>query len=140
MYSAIGVMHMSTLRNAWQRFLHWDLAYAVRDWFVQIYLERVVQYHAVTSQVLFDFKNGEWEELISGPEDDRTSGLVHVFIDQMLATGDPAKLVIVVHTRQDSGYVMGMTHEKKHKTFFFRAGTYEMAQAFTDICLWIKEA
>ena len=112
----------------------------VKDWFIQLYLERVVQYHNVTSQVLFDYKNGEWEQLIAGPDEDRTNGLVHVFIDQMLTTGRPEKLVIVVHTRQDSGYILAMTHEKKNKTFFFRAGLYEMAQAFTDACLWIKEA
>ena len=113
---------------------------AIKDWFVQKYLEYRVSKHIASQKYLFDYKDGNWEEMISGPDTPQTNGIIDVFVDQMIHTGRPEKMIHIIRTRNNSGVVMGMTKDRKVESFFFEEGIYDFARAFVDICLWVKEA
>jgi len=112
---------------------------AIKNWFIQKYLKLIVRHQHVYSQVLFDYANGNWEEMVAGPGDERTSGLVDVFLNQLVNSGRDQIIVAIIHTYEDGGYVLAMTSDRHYCERWFIHGIHEMAEAFVDVSLWCKQ-
>lgn len=91
------------------------------------------------SQILFDYNSGEWELMISGPGDKRTFNLIEIFLDQVLNQGTNQIIVAVIHTTEDSGYLLAVTNDHHYCERWFMSETYGMTMAFTDIVIWCRQ-
>jgi hypothetical protein len=111
----------------------------IKKWFTQKYIKFIVMRHSVSSQILFDYADGKWEQLCAGPGDQRTSNLVDVFTDQLVNHGKDQILIAIVHTRQDGGFVMGMSSDRAYCERWFLYGINEMAEVFIDVATWAKQ-
>jgi hypothetical protein len=117
------------------------LFYDIKHWFIQKYLKFIITHrpHRVVSQMVFDFANGNWELMVSGPGDKRTYNLVETFINQLANQSREQIIVAIIHTVDDSGYVLGATNTHHYRERWFKHGTYEIEDAFRDICYWCRQ-
>lgn len=109
-----------------------------KNWFIQRYLWCCAYAMDHTSSyVCMEFKpDGKWETLVAGPGDERTEGLVHVFVDQLIHHGKEKTLVVIMHSDNNNGVVVAMKSNRRYFSRFFKQGLYDMPLAFGEITEW----
>ena len=109
------------------------------DWLIQWYIKNMVlPTHNSSSQVLFDYKNGLWETLVSGSCNDSNNGVVQLWVNQVIDHRYDATLIWMLHSTEGGGFVVAIRPNKQHYEKFFLSGLYEMPDAIKAVTKWCE--
>lgn len=112
---------------------------AIKKWAIQRYIEYyILRNHQCISQVLFDYKHGLWETIVSGACNEENNGVVQVWIDHIKNHGQQTTLIWMVHSDTDGGFVVAINNYRQTYERFFLTGLYDMSDAFKDVGKWCE--